>query len=187
MTSETTLYDNARIDAAIVNQVNEKEYQPFWLQAYASAIRRTRSISLLAGNREPDLRETAALIGDDTVLETLVHAGAIRTRNTEREQDSRANQGWLETEWRPMDHNLRNQIAEGIRRAAETRLTVTDTTGAAGAQTIGERQGAWLHDGQLLWDISRLPARARAAIEDAVEEMYPPARPKGKAAETVRA
>ncbi|MCY4637927.1 MAG: hypothetical protein OXG04_26115 [Acidobacteria bacterium] len=175
MTNETTLYENARIDAAIVNEVNEKEYQPFWLQAYASAIRRTRSISLLAGNGEPDLRETAALIGDNTALEALVHSGAIRTRKTEREQDSRANQNWLETEWRPMDYNLRNQIAERIPRAAETSLTVTDTTGAAGAQTIGERQGAWLHDGRILWDISQLPARARAAIEDAVDEMYPKA------------
>ena len=157
----------------MVHQFNEKEYQPFWLQAYASAIRNTRSISQLAGNGEPNLRETAALIGDNTALEALVHSGAIRTRNTEREQDSRTNQGWLEMQWRPMDHNLRNQIAEGIRRAAETSLTVTDTTGEAGTQTIGKRQGAWLHHGRLLWDISQLPARARAAIEDAVDEMYP--------------
>ncbi len=175
MTSENTLYENARIDAAIVSEVNETEHQPFLLQTYASAIRRTRSISLLAGNGEPDLRETAALIGDDAALEALVHSGAIRTRNTEREQDSRTNQGWLQMQWRAMDHNLRNRIAEGIRRTAESSLTVTDTAGAAGAQTIGERQGAWLQNGRLRWDISQLPARARAAIEDTVDEMHPKA------------
>ncbi len=183
MTSEATLYENARIDAAIIGEINETEHQPFLLQTYASAIRRTRSISLLAGSGEPDLRETAALIIDDAALEALVHSGAIRTRNTEREQDSRTNQGWLEMQWRPMDHNLRNRIAEGIRRAAETSLTVTDTTGAAGAQAIRKRQGAWLRDGRLLWDISQLPARARAAIEDAVDEMYPPTIPREQAAD----
>ena len=77
-----------------------------------------------------------------------------------------------------MDHRLRNSIVEGIRQAANSSLTVTDTTGETGASTIGKRQGPWFHDGHLRWNISRLPARTRTAIEQVVSELHPETPPE---------
>ena len=175
MTSEATLYEDAQIDAAVVTALNDSENAPFWRQAYGSAIRRIRSMSILAGNGEPSLREVAALLDNDTVLEALAQAGAARSGETERERDSHVNQDWLENEWRPMDHGLRNHVVEGIRPTAASRLTVTGPTGETGAPTIGERRGPWLHDGRLRWDIYRLPTQIRAPIGKVIEELNPAA------------
>ena len=171
MTSEATLYENARIDAAIVSEVNETEHQPFLLQTYASAIRRTRSISLLAGNGEPDLRETAALIGDDAVEASSLRRNQDAEHNASR---TAAQPSGLQMRGGPRDHNCATGSPRDTANS-EPSLPVTETAGAAGAQTIGERQGAWLQDGRLRWDISQLPARTRAAIENAVDEMHPKA------------
>ena len=177
MTSEATLYEDARIDAATISAHYGAADDLFWHQAYTSAIRRTRSISILAASWEPNLCEVAALLDNDTVLEALAEVGSARTRNTEDDQRNRTNQGWLTNDWRAMDHRLRNSIVEGIRQAANSSLTVTDTTGEAGASTIGKRQGPWFHDGHLRWNISRLPARTRTAIEQVVSELHPETRP----------
>ena len=177
MTSEATLYEDARIDAAIIGAQDGAADEPFWHQAYTSAIRGTRSMSILAASWEPNLCEVAALLDNDTVLEALAEAGSARTSSTEDDQRSRTNQGWLTRDWRAMDHRLRNSIVEGIRQAANSSLTVTDTTGEAGTPTIGERRGPWFHDGQLRWNICKLSARTRTAIERVVCELHPETRP----------
>ena len=172
MTSQATLYEDAQIDAAVITALNDSTNAPFWRQAYGSAIRRIRSMSMLAGNGEPSLGEIAALLDNDTVLEALVQAGAARSGGTERERDSHINQGWLENDWRPMDHGLRNRIVEDIRLAAASRLRVTGPTGQTNAPTIGERRGPWLHDGRLRWNVSPLPGHIRKAVHKAVHQLH---------------
>ena len=140
-------------------------------------------MSILAGNGEPSLLEVAALLGNDTVLEALVQAGAARSGETERERDSHVNHGWLENDWRPMDHGLRNHIVEGIRLTAASGLTVTGPTGQTSTPTIGERRGPWLHYGQLRWNISRLPAQIQTPIKKVIEELNPAAPPPERTAQ----
>ena len=172
MTSEAMLYEDAQIDAAVITALNGSGNTPFWRQAYGSAIRRIRSMSMLAGNGEPSLGEIGALLGNDTVLEALAQAGATRKTETQREHENRINQGWLEKDWRPMDHGLRNRIVEGIRLTAASRLTVTGPTGQTDAPTIGKRRGPWLHDGRLRWNVSPLPAHIRKAVHKAVHQLH---------------
>ena len=164
MTTQSTLYEDAQIDAAVITAFNGSANAPLWRQAYGSAIRRIRSMSMLAGNGEPSLGEIGALLGNDTVLEALVQAGAARKTETQREHENRINQGWLKNDWRAMDHGLRNRIVEGIRLTAASRLTLTGPTNKKGTPTVGERRGPWLHDGQLRWNVSRLPAHIRKAV-----------------------
>ena len=172
MTSQATLYEDAQIDAAAITAFNGSANAPFWRQAHGSAIRRIRSMSMLAGNGEPSLREAAALLDNDTVLEALVQAGAARIGETEREHENRINQGWLKNDWRAMDHGLRNRIVEGIRLTAASRLTLIGPTNKKGTPTVGERRGPWLHDGQLRWNVSRLPAHIRKAVHKVVHQLH---------------
>ena len=88
MTSQATLYEDAQIDAAVITALKDSTNAPFWHQAYGSAIRRIRSISMLAGNGEPSLREIAALLDNDTVLEALVQTGTARSGETEPEHEN---------------------------------------------------------------------------------------------------
>lgn len=169
MTSQATLYEDAQIDAAVIRALNGSANAPFWRQAYGSAIHRIRSMSILAGNGEPSLREIAALLDSDTVLEALVHAGAARSNESERKHDSHINQSRLVNDWRPMDHELQNHIVEGIRLTAARRLRLT---GQTGTPTIGDRRGPWLHDARLRWDISRLPAHIQKAVHEVVHQLH---------------
>ena len=163
MTSEATLYDDARVDAAITTSSDDAiSSEPFWDQAFTNAIRKTRSISTLACNDAPNLREVGALLYNDTALEALVDAGAARTRGAERENDSRLNRIWLEKDWAEMDHGLRARLIEGIQRAGQSKLTVSDMTGGTGAPTVGERRGPWFQDEEApLEHLATAPAHPR--------------------------
>jgi hypothetical protein len=177
MPSEATLYEDARVDAAIIATHDGGCDEPFWQQAYTSTIQRTRSLSIFAGNGETSLCEVAALLNNETVMEALALAGAARTRNTEQEAQSRSNRLWLKMDWRELNHDLRYHIIKGILQAGNSRLTVTDRTGKAGSVTIGDRRGHWFQDGKLRWDISKLPASTREAIISTSREFHPPASP----------
>jgi len=171
MTTQATLYEDARIDAGIVAAVTGVPEAPFWRQMYTGAIHRARSVAILTGNGEPSLEEAGALLDNNAVLEALVKAGTATNPDSDDDRSNYMNQEWLRNDWQRMDRNLRHHIADSIRRTAASRLEITEAEPAAPATRIGERRGRWLDNGRLRWNISRLPATIKAAILNTVDEL----------------
>lgn len=171
MRNHSDVYASARIDAAVVGALTRNGNEKFWQQAYTNAIYRTRIASIQGGIPEPTLRETAALLDNDTVLDGLFEAAVAKTAGTEQEHEGITSRKWLHHDWRGLNHGLRNTIRDGIREAGASNLTVRNLKLSRAPTAIGDRRGDWFRDGELLWETSRLPEAAQGAIETAVEEL----------------
>ena len=160
-------YINAQIDAAAVTAINNSS-DPFWNQAYTNAIHRTRLAVMQAGNPEPNLRETAALLANDTLLERTVTAATARTAGTPDEADGQSSSYWLRHDWLGLDHNLRNAIREGIRNTANSKLTIQCLERPGPPTPIGDRDKDWMRGRELLWDTGTLPEHVQKAIRETI-------------------
>lgn len=171
MKNHSDVYASARIDAAVVGALTGDSNETFWQQAYTNAIYRTQIASIQGGIPEPTLRETAALLDNDTVLDGLFEAAVAKTAGTEQEHEGITSRKWLHHDWRGLSHGLRNAIRDGIREAGASNLTVRYLELSEEPTTIGNRRGDWIRDGKLLWETSRLPEAVRGSIETAIEEL----------------
>lgn len=163
------MYANAHIDGEVVAALNSAGNEPFWKQAFTSVIHRIRVAAVQAGNPEPTVRETAALLDNEIVLDGLFHAAIAKSGATETEDRDIA--GWLNHDWRGLDYNLQNAIREGIRNAGTSKLTVRRLRANAAPTAIGDRRGDWIDNGKLLWDTSSLPREMQETIQATAHEI----------------
>ena len=95
--------------------------EPFWMAAYSDTFYHIGLAALHAGQSEPDLREMATLLDNETALEELFEAAAARTAGTRDEQNGRKSLEWLHEVWRGIGPELQEAIREGIREGAGTK------------------------------------------------------------------
>ena len=145
------MYANARIDGAVVEALTIGSNDRFRKEACISAIHRTRTAAIQGRQPEPSLRETAALLDNDTVLDGLFEAAAARTAGTEFQQYGLAGRQWLHHDWRGLNQRLQNAIRDCIRHAGASRLTVRALLLSPAPTTIRDRRGnSATHNGLLL-------------------------------------
>ena len=169
MKNQSDVYASAHIDAAVVSALSGNSNEKFRKQAYTNAIYRTRIAAIQGSVPEPSLRETAALLDNDTVLDELFEAAAAKTAGTEHEHDGINSRKWLRHDWRGLDQKLQNAIRDDIRKAGASKLNVRRLTLSGARTAIGDRREDWIRDGELLWETSQLPEHVQEAIETAVE------------------
>lgn len=175
MTDETTLYEDARIDAVVVSMFDSPASppEPFWISAYTNTIRRVRSLALLSGAPAPPLREVAALILNDPVLDGMAEAGARRAVAGDEVQGFRAqeNRRWLYCQWCELGAQRRGAIAGRIAAAAACPLAVVPAAGGDSV-AVGDLVGPWLDGGRLLWNLDGLPDPVRREITSVAAEFF---------------
>ena len=160
------IYENAYLDAAVVNGLFGKSREPFWQQAYTSVIRWIRTAAEVNGTREPDLREIAALALDDEKLNALIEqtaehagakpkpaesgrpaprarAGAPKTDEETARHIGREVRRWYEHDWCGLDPRLRKSIAEGLRwpQKRPQRSGAATTSGNRSRSAAGAARG----------------------------------------------
>ena len=168
MAEKTDWYAIAHVDGAVAASLSHADGEPFWRQCYITLIHSIKQAGETAGHHDPDMATIVGLIEDDDRLGEFIDEAAKAAARDGRPRAD-ALRRWYAEEWMGLDVGLRRNVVAGLRKAAESGITVTRRRGAQRAEpvAIGNRRGPW-HS----WDTSTLPARTREAAETAMAELY---------------
>ncbi len=157
------VYEQGRVDAAVVDSLFGQSDDRGWLDTYTAVICWIKTASLLAGHNEASISAIAKLLRNEQGLMALLDEVAGTAASDRDKAAAEEFYDWLADDWLIRDESFRTAVADHLDIIAESNLRVTRHKNPTTSQVaIGDRTGPWSY-----WNTTLLPAHLQAIIKTA--------------------